>query len=407
MLDNIKAFFVFVLVFAFASNGYEAIESQLYPEVKEAYWYLMLLGVAALFLLLTPAEALSNLPKPIFVWLLLFLLTIVFSYAFSSQSEVAKNIAILLVKSLSVFISMFILITNQRLLKVGFASLFLVLLISVGSNILEFFDESIEWSYIPGRSAGWYYDANLSARNIVMSLLFASLIIPKKLLWPTILVAAIGVILTFSRGGWLMLFMAIVGISLLRTAKPGKKISLLDIKPSSFLAMVFGGIIASLLLALFISGEAYELVKDTPFEEYLREDTIGRLSGDFDDNSSNERMNVLMTAMEMGVKNPLTGAGLARTHEWHHNVAAHNDYATLFAERGILGVASYLFLLWIIWSSGGGYARLFTMILAFSSITSHTTFEQPATYIFIAFALLYKEEVPPVQQMQQPPPSRM
>ena len=401
MLDNIKAFFVFILVFAFASNGYEAIESQLYPQIKEAYWYIMLLGISGIFLLLTPIEAISNLPKQIFIWLLLFLLTIVFSYALSSQSEVAQNIAVLLVKSLSVFVSVFILVTNQKLLKVGFAAIVLVLFVSVASNVIEFFDESIKWSYIPGRSAGWYYDANLSARNIVMSLLFASLVLPKKLLWPVIIIATVGVILTFSRGGWLMLFMVIVGISMLRAAKPGQKFSLLDIKPSSFLAMVFGGVMASLLLALFISGEAFQLVKDTSFEEYLRPDTIGRLSGEFKDESSNHRGEVLVAALEMGIENPLTGAGLARTHEWQYDVAAHNDFATLFAERGVVGLAAYLYLLWIIWFAGGGYARLFVMILAFSSITSHTTFEQPATYIFIAFALLYKEKSE--QDQGQPP----
>ncbi len=395
MLDNIKIILVFVLVFAFASNGYEIMDSFYQSPIREAYWYLLLLGITAVVLLLTPMDSLSNIPKPVFIWVLVYLTTIVVSYALSTRSELVLRLATLELKALSVFVSMFILITNEKILKAGLWASFLVLVVAVGANVYEFFDDSIEWSYIPGRSSGWYYDANLSARNIVMSLLFASLVISRQFLWPVILFATLGVFLTFSRGGWLMLFLVILGVSLLQAAKPGKKINILDIRPSSFMAMVFGGMVATALLVLLVSGEAYQLVKDTPLEEYLREDTIGRLSGEFKDDSTDYRKTVLLGALKLGAEHPFLGAGLGSTHEWQYTVAPHNDYATLFAERGIFGLASYLFLLSVLWYSGSGYAKLFTLILAFSSITSHTTFHEPATFIFAAFALLYKEAAPP------------
>lgn len=390
MIENIKAIAVFLLVFAFCSNGYLAMED-IVPAIKEAYWYLLLFGMTAIFILLTPMEALANIPKSAFIWIILFLISTTIAYIFSSQSSEVQRITIILIKAISVFISMFVLITSPKVLKAAFYSLILVILVGSGVNATEFFTDAISWSDIPGRSAGWYYNANKSGKFLVLSLIFASIITPKKFLWPLIAITTVGVLLTFSRGTWVQLFIVIVGISLIRTAPAGEKLNLLNIKPSSFIAMVMGGFVAAFLLITLFSGQAYQYVQDTPLEEYLSKDTIGRMSGDFQDDSANERKEVLFGAIKAGLNQPLIGKGLAYTYEWEHSVGPHNDYALLFAERGILGLILYLAVIGIIWFTGSRHAKLYAMVLAFSSIATHNTLEQPATYVFLALAFLHKD----------------
>ena len=391
MIDNIKAVVVFILVFAFCSNGYLAIETMV-PPIKEMYWYLLLFGISALFLLLTPIEALGNIPKPAFIWIILFLASTTIAYGLSTRSPKTVEEVTVLIKAISAFVSMFVLLTQPKILKAAFYSLILVILVNASVNLIEFFTDSIEWSSIPGRSAGWHLNANKSGKYLAMSLIFASIVTPRKLLWPLILIATAGILVTFSRGTWVELFIVIVGISLINSTPIGQRISLLDLKPSSFIAMVLGGMIASIFLIALFSGQAYEMIKDTPAEEFLSADTIGRMSGDFTDDSANERRNILKSAINVGLNNPITGAGLSYTYEWDHPVGPHNDYAKLFAERGILGLVLFLSLLSIIWFAGSRHAKLFAMILAFSSIATHNTLEQPGMYIFFALALLHKEE---------------
>ena len=390
MLDNIKAVLVFILVFVFCSNGYLALE-EINPAIHEVYWYLLLFGLSALMLLLTPIEAISNVPKSVFIWIIVFVLSTTLSYALSTRGPIVVRELTLLIKAISVFFSMFVLLTNPKALKSAFAALVVVIIVGSTVNTIEFFSDQMVWSSIPGRAAGWYVNANKSGKYLVMSLIFASVITPKKLLWPLIAITAVGVLLTFSRSSWIELFVVIVGISLINNTPVGQKISLLDIKPSQFIALILGGAVAGVLLISLFSGQAYEMVKDTPFEEYLSKDTIGRMSGDFKDDSANEREEVLLAALKYGLEAPLLGKGLSFTYEWDQPVAPHNDYAKLFAERGLVGPVIYLGLMGILWFTGGRRAKLFVMVWAFSSIATHNTLEQPAIYVFMALALLYKD----------------
>jgi len=389
MIDNIKAVATFFFVFAFCSNIYVALE--FISPIGEIYWFILLIAVSSVLFLLTPFESLGNMPKSAFLWLIFALLSITIAYIYSSQSPVVTDILIALVKSIAVFVCMFILMTNPKAIKAAFYALALVVVVAASNNIIEFFTDFMTWSTIPGRAAGWQINANRSGKFMAMSLLFASIIIPKKFIWPMIALTIVGVLLTFSRSTWVELFIIIVGISLIRGTPMGKKISLLDIKPSSFIAIAVGGIVASMLLLSLFTGAAYDLVKDTPFEEYLSADTVGRMSGDFTDNSANERVVILVDALKMGMEHPFLGSGLASTYEWHHDVGPHNDYATLFAERGITGVFVYLILLGILWFTGSKYGKLYVLVLAFSSIATHNTFEQPATFIFLALAFLHRD----------------
>ena len=397
MSDTIKAIIVFLLVFIFSSDLYVSFQS-MNPAVEEKYWFYTLYGFTALFLVLSPVESLSNIPKAAFIWILLALISTFLAYSLSSRSSTTHGEMTLLFKGLSVFICMFVLLTDQKIIRAAFYALILVIIVNASINLDEFLQESARWRGISGRAAGWHYNANKSGKFLVMSLVFASIVIPRKLLWPLILVASAGIIVTFSRSSWVALFIVIVGISLIRSTPVGKNMSLLNMKPSSFISLLLGGVIASVLLFSVFSGQLYESLKDTRFEKYFSEQTMGRMNSDFTDTSATERKMILMKALETGVKNPLIGKGLSYTYEWDHFVPPHNDYAKLFAERGFTGVILYLSLLGLIWFKGGRSAKLFATVLAFSSFFTHNTLEQSGIFVFAALALLYKENQPVARQ---------
>ena len=387
MLEIIRKITLFIIVFAFCSNAYLAIWT-MYPQVQELYWFIFVFGMSVIFFALNPHELLSQMPTSVFVWIILFIISTIIAFVLSSQSNFVKGILIFLIKAISLFIGMFIIASSKNTLRSMLYALLIVAIFGSLMNIAEFFIDNMTWSPIPSRAAGWYMNPNISGRFLVMSLIFATIVTPKKFFWPLVLLVSIGVFLTFSRTSWFELLIAIVGLSFIRNIAPGQRVNMLSIRPAGFIALMLGMIISLSLLYLLFSGQAGELIKGTFFESYLSQDTIARISGDFTDDSANERTQVFLGALTIGMENPIIGAGLAHTYEWQYPVGPHNDYVLLFAERGILGLASYLWLLAIIWTFGSSYSRLYVAILAFSSIATHTTFEQPGTYIFIAIALL-------------------
>ncbi|MCK5726509.1 MAG: O-antigen ligase family protein [Thiotrichaceae bacterium] len=387
MLDRVKQFTLFIIVFAFCSNAYLALWI-MYPDIQEKYWFLLVFVVSITFFVLKPSEALNQMTPPVFLWIILFIISTVIAFIFSSQSDFVKDLVEFLTKAISLFIGIFIITSNNKILLGALYSLLAVAIFGSLMNIAEFFIADLSWSYIPSRMSGWYVNPNISGKFLVMSLIFSSIITPRKYFWPLVVLVSIGVLLTFSRTSWLGLFIAVLGLSFIRNIKPGERVNLLDIKPSSFIALFFAGLVGSVLVYFLLSGQIGEFIQGTLFESYLSQDVISRINGDFTDDSANERLQVFLSALTVGMENPLTGAGLAYTYEWQYPVGPHNDYVLLFAERGILGLISYLWLLAIIWITGSSYSRLYVAVLAFSSIATHNTFEQPATYLFIAIALL-------------------
>lgn len=402
MTDKIKAVMAFFFVFIFVSNAHVVLEY--ISPISEVYWFLLISAVSGTLFLLTPFETLRNIPKAALIWTLFFFISTTIAYIFSSQSQVVTDVIIIIFKPIIVFFSMFVLINTPTALKAALYGLLAVIIFSSFNNIVEFFTEisEFQWSSIPGRASGWQLNANRSGKFLALSLLFASIITPKKFIWPLIALTSIAVLVTFSRSTWVELFIIIVGISLIRGTPVGQKISLLDIKPSNFIAIAVGATVASTLLIILLTGQAYQIVKGTVIEDLLSEDTMLRISGDRTDDSANERVEILVDALKIGAEHPFLGAGLARTYEWHHDVGPHNDYATLFAERGVTGVIMYLVLLLTLWFTGSRSAKLFVLVLAFSSIATHNTFEQPATYIFIALAFLHRDEFNLLEENQQP-----
>lgn len=391
MIQQIKIVFTFILVLVFATNAYSTLEF-LYPAVKEMYWYMLLFALSIFFIIIETEKSVSNIPKRVVLWLSLYIISLIFAYSLSSQSDVVNRAAIIQIKSLAVFLGFFILITDKSIQKAALYGLVMTILIGSGTNVLEYFSDSVTWSETPGRSAGLYFNPNYSGFMLTFSLIFASLVVDQKWIWPLFIVTAAGTILTFSRTSWAFLFIIIVGISMIRASGTKQSLNPLDMRIGSFLTLFFSGLIGVAFIIAVTSGAALEFVKMSEFSHLLSGDAMSRLSGETSDGSVSERGQLFFAALKVGADNPIIGAGFGYTYEWSERVAPHNEWLMMFAERGIIGFIIYALFYVFIWIKSGRYAKLFVMIFGLSALSSHNGLELPATYLFTALAYLIKDE---------------
>lgn len=392
MIHKLKIIFTFILVLVFTTNAYAMFEV-LYPAVKEMYWYMLLFALSIFFIVVEKEKALSNIPKRVLVWLVLYILGSMLAYILSSQSEVVKLAAIVQIKALAVFLGFFILITDKTIQKSALYALVFTVLIGSSLNLLEYFTDMITWSDITtSRSSGLYMNANYSGFILTFSLIFASLVVKKNWLWPFIIITTMGVLVTFSRTSWAFLLIIIVSISLIRAGGVKQTLNPLDMKPSNFLMLFFIILISIGFIVSIMSGAALELVKTSEYSHLLSADTMSRLEGNVDDGSANERYYLVFRALEVGAENPIFGAGLAYTYEWSERVAPHNEWLMMFAERGVIGLVIYALFYVFVWVKSGRYGKLFVIIFGLSALSSHNGLELPATYLFVALAYLLKDE---------------
>jgi O-antigen ligase len=136
--------------------------------------------------------------------------------------------------------------------------------------------------------------------------------------WLCAAVIAIGVVITFSRGGFLGLVS--MGSVLMWKLGRGKRMT-----------MVF----ASLLLAGALASAMPTAYSDRLF-------TIVHPADD-PTNSAQERQLLLKRAVYVALHHPLIGIGLSNFHEYSYNgKAAHNSYVEIAAELGWTGLLAYL-----------------------------------------------------------------
>lgn len=396
MLNHLRSFFVFVFVFGLCSSGYLQLESIL-PVFPEIYWFIALFGVSLFFLITQPTETLENIKLEHILWLMFYTITLIVAFMLSSRSEVVVLNLVTFIKAFTSMVFMMFLITDKHSQKAALWALVLVILVSSANNVYEFLNASVGWSSIPGRSAGWHFNPNKSGNIIVMSLIFAGLLVSRKFFWPLVIIATFGVIVTFSRSSWVMLFIVVTGLSIIRSAPLDKPLNLLNFGAGKFIGMIIGAVIAAVFITLIYSGEAYDLMRGTAVERYLNQDALHRISGGTQDGSTSERMLVLVEAFKLGLVNPLLGSGLAATVEWDQAVAPHNEFAMIFAERGMVGLVVYLALYLMVWNQAGRYGKLYVMILAVASLASHNHLDTPANLILLVLAMYIKDKDFPIR----------
>jgi O-antigen ligase len=140
------------------------------------------------------------------------------------------------------------------------------------------------------------------------------------------------------------------------------------------------------------------------FESYLgsRQDFDGALANiqarlDFfsnvtlDDDSSQERAEVIRAGWDLFLQNPIFGAGAGATHYWPLRGSTHNQLLMLAAEYGILGIGLWIWLAIILWKGEFFQNRNLQFAMAFlfvfMSMFTHLMFDS-ASYWLATFALV-------------------
>lgn len=315
----------------------------------------------------------------IFCLILVYTLWTAISYLYAPPREMVVETLIARVKT-ALFLMVFILVFADARVRAGFAHVAAGLVL-LGSALVVFDFIQPTFSSVPGRGAGFYMNANDAGTALVLFALVATSrtnVLLNYVLWG---VAAAGVLVTFSRGSWLLLVIAVFGLSIVGRLGGGR---------GRFLFIAAIVTVFLFVLGTYLSGDLYLFVSRSPIAEFLDPNTLARLGAQgvaFDDYSSIEREDVLALGFEKFFESPLLGYGVGSTHVWEESVSTHNMIALLGAELGIVGIATYLAMLAMVLIHAPSLGRVVALAMLLWGMTTHNQLDDPNLVIPFAFAI--------------------
>ena len=235
-------------------------------------------------------------------------------------------------------------------------------------NVLEMaslvtFSDALERT--PGRPAGLYFNPNNAALAIALAVAVVVEDIPRFWRLPLLLVGALGVSATFSRGAMICLLCTYAWLVWRR-----------QLGTWSFALTSLAGFV------LFVYAIGYVQSHDL-----LTQNTAARLALASDDSG---RVELAMKALNVFLDHPLLGNGLATTATWDVDSMAHNLFLTLAADHGVLGMLAFPALaIALIMSRRGSVS--FALVLMLAGLFSHDLLKD--RYILLLIAL---SATPPV-----------
>ena len=346
---------------AIAAGRYEARPRQISAGIKRlalVYLWLTIASIAivvsdpapydALILgavLVLPVAGLVAFPRGLALYLLLWTIVIAFGFIASTQAVVIGNplshMGITLYLALSsIVIAGFVADRpDENMRLVMSAYLFSATIAAIAALIGYFslvpgaFDLFTEY----GRARGTFKDANVFGAFLVPALVYAfnSVMIRGTLrAWPALLAMPLllfGTLLTFSRGAWINLVVALALYAFFTFGTAGTNRQRLKL----IIAMVLAACLALGVLAAANSiPEVAELMGErSSFEQSYDVGPEGRFGGQ-------------LKAIGLILSHPL-GLGALEFHEHYHHEDVHEVYLSMFLNAGWIGGMAYLVLVWL------------------------------------------------------------
>ncbi len=301
------------------------------------------------------------------------------TYIYSPQGEVVTDVLVQRIKTALFLIVVTIIFLDERL-RASFATISAALVVFTAAIVTYDFIEPT-FSSVPGRGAGFFLNSNDAGAALVLLGLVAttrSRLPVTYLVWSAV---AIGALATFSRSAWLMLVIALFGLSIAGKLGGGR---------GRFIFIGGVVIVLALVFAMYLSGDLYLFVANSPLAEFLDPNTLARLGARgvaFDDYSSIEREDVLALGFQYFFDSPFLGKGVGATHVWEESVSTHNMIALLGAELGILGIIAYLAIIGTLVVRGSNDGRIIAIVFFIWGLTTHNQLDDPNTIIGLAFAI--------------------
>lgn len=260
------------------------------------------------------------------------------SFLWSSGSDVAFEETRSRVLSSMQLVAYVILLADPRVRRMARFAIIASTLLAVALNLYEI-THPMAFSMSLGRSAGFYVNPNIAGAALIVGMLLGLPAVPSRLREVFMLIIAVGVFTTLSRGA-LLCWGAVTAWLVLARSVRGKRLVVLTVAGVAVAASVAGAMMASGQLS-YLSGGAEKFVR-----QRLAIGNKEQLNADM---SASSRSHLAMHALEMFGERPLLGHGVGATIEWNEPESTHNVYARELAEYGIAGAWVAPLLLLIGW----------------------------------------------------------
>ena len=355
------------------------------------YYYTLPALFIVPMLFAAPANAVRYLREPLFWWFVVFVLLGLVSMLLAQDFvEDASRQWRLRVLAFMIFYTVTILAGASQRRLIGWVTLGCVLL----ACALCWFDVLRPGRIVPeglegstDRGAGLFMNPNGAGAFIVMGTIAAVPMIPPRLRGLLLVAAVFGVAATFSRGAFVMLTVAMIGLIWFKLVKKMQ------------------GIVLVLALPLLIGGVsiAYNYAIDTSENRHVNS-VVERLNWFRDtgeeDSAVEGRKYGAARAWQAFLDSPAIGHGIGSTSLAVDLDGPHNMYLMLMAEHGVFGLFVYLGLCALLIRRGRGVARaaltvedrdignalaVFGGFMAIYGLFSHNVLEDPFTIFLMAF----------------------
>ena len=354
------------------------------------YWMIAFI-LASIPLFATIFKRLQFIPHSVLVWcgiyLALPLISILISSKIPEQQFLENHFRTI------IFFLLMLLIFSQYTCILRWAKLVILLLTisNIFMYVYEFFNPLTFYleQHAPGRSSGFYHDANDAAWAIIAGMIFTiDLIKPKYRLFYALFIL-LGIAPTFSRGGFVSWVLVIL-LFILTKIIPRYQIPLL------FLS----GFIVISILSTQLNNLSY--LKTADGTNLFTEDSISRVEFllnplSHERSSKDSRLKHVDEAWEKFDRHPFLGNGLGSGENARHISArgtsqrSHNIYLDLMVEYGFLGALIYPWLLLAsVWKVQGKLKKQaitfvgFLLIWGFFSHTIIASFNSLTSYALMA-----------------------
>jgi len=267
-------------------------------------------------------------------------------------------------------------------------------LVNVFSSVLEFFQPEIFGlaEKIPGRSAGFYVNANELAIALIIGMILSMTAVPKKFRFLFAISILIGEIFTFSRGGflgWIVVTFAFTQLKII---------------PRRQIANWIMGIAMSLVILSTQLGNISSALSGAN-SNLLNEDTLSRISwiskgGKTIDPDGGSRFNIALEALHKFARSPIIGNGISSSRETHGHPLEldkldrtgqqpHNIHFVNLVEHGIIGFFIFPSLLFASIHRGKGETKKIGLVFLFyylgAGLLTHTILYDNYSLLSIGF----------------------
>jgi hypothetical protein len=330
---------------------------------------------------------------PILIWCAIYLWVSIIGFFPSLQSDLDwQGLRYCFFQVIS-FFTMAMVFCNQKAVWWARTTLIATVCVGVLLNIYELFypmtftpsasmlGSAEDGLAIPGRSAGFYLNANQAATALAAGMILAVPALEQRWRAPFMLFVGVGLIPTFSRQGMVAWGIAVLGSALTR------KITAKDLMVSGLIGLLLATLVVLPRWDNWVNLWQHTGVWNKNIEERLYWFMNPTIEVSAYDIASQERARLTARAWDSVMNHPLIGLGTgASLSGW----LPHNMYLLFLLEHGILGAAVFpLLILATVWSARGEAKTtgiIFAVAIGFMGFFSHTMLND--TYFMTLFSLM-------------------